>query len=57
MNTLEDFAVEILCTQNLDKKDTGYINYLVDDESVWEELNFIRLTNDEFVNTIVLENV
>ena len=56
MNTLKDFAVEILCTQNLDEKGTGYINYLVDDESVWEELNFIRLTNDEFVNSVFYDN-
>lgn len=55
MNTLKDFAVEILCTQNLDKKGTGY-NYLIDDESVWEELNFVRLTNDEFVNSVFYDN-
>lgn len=56
MNTLKDFAVEILCTQNLDKKGTSYINYLVDDESVWEELSFIRLTNEEFVNSVFYNN-
>lgn len=55
MNTLKDFAVEILCTQNLDKKGTGY-NYLIDDESVWEELNFVRLINDEFVNSVFYDN-
>lgn len=55
MNTLKNFAVEILCTQNLDKKGTGY-NYLIDDESVWKELNFVRLTNDEFVNSVFYDN-